>query len=207
MFRKFEKITILWIALSTFCATDPSAFFKNRNIFISGEHDLRYPSKYEQVLPIEKLVIHSGYNASSLDNDIALLKLKTPIQYNPQALPVCLPSFDLPEGTDCWITGWGALEEDGHGPAILQQAKVPLVSKKTCRKVYGSLTTSMRCAGNYTGKIDSCQGDSGGPLACSVNGRWHLMGAVSWGNGCARKGYYGVYADIVHLKTWINNVM
>ena len=175
---------------------------------ILGEHNLRYRDKYEQIIPIEKLIIHSGYDANSLDNDIALLKLKNPIQYTARALPVCLPSSDPPEaGTECWITGWGALKEEGSSPAILQQAKVPLVSKKTCGYVYGSLTTSMRCAGSNTGEIDSCQGDSGGPLVCSVNRRWHLMGAVSWGIGCARKGYYGVYADIVHLKSWITGVM
>ena len=168
---------------------------------------MRYKSEYEQVISIEKLVIHSSYDANSQDNDIALLKLKTPIQYNARALPVCLPSSDLPSGTDCWITGWGALQEEGNSPAILQQAKVPLVSKQACGYVYGSLTTSMRCAGYHTGKIDSCQGDSGGPLVCRVNKRWHLMGAVSWGIGCARKGYYGVYADIVHLKSWIINAM
>ena len=175
--------------------------------FSLGEHNLRYKSKYEQVIPIEKVIIHSGYDADSQDNDIALLKLKSPIHYNAQALPVCLPSSDLPKGTNCWITGWGALQEDGRSPTILQQAKVPLISKKECGYVYGSLTSSMRCAGHYTGKIDSCQGDSGGPLVCNVDGRWQLMGAVSWGIGCAREGFYGVYADILHLKSWITNVM
>ena len=174
---------------------------------ISGEHDLRYTNQYEQVIRIEKIVIHAGYNKDSQDNDIALIKLRSPIQYNAQALPVCLPTSDPPVGTECWITGWGALYEDGHSPEILQQAKVPLVSWKSCSYVYGSLTSSMRCAGYHTGKIDSCQGDSGGPLVCNVNGRWHLLGAVSWGIGCAKVGYYGVYADIVHLKSWIASVV
>ena len=50
--------------------------------FSVGEHNLRYKSKYEEVIAIEKVVIHSGYNADSQDNDIALLKLKSPILYN-----------------------------------------------------------------------------------------------------------------------------
>jgi secreted trypsin-like serine protease len=170
---------------------------------------LRYRTDYEQVIPIEKLIIHSRYNANSQDNDIALLKLRTPIKYNTRVLPVCLASsnLNLPEGTNCWISGWGALKEDGYGPKILQHAKVPLVSKRRCSYVYGSLTSGMRCAGHYTGKIDSCQGDSGGPLVCKANGKWHLTGAVSWGIGCAREGYYGVYADIVHLKSWITSTV
>ncbi|XP_028416289.1 transmembrane protease serine 3-like [Dendronephthya gigantea] len=194
-----------WIVSAAHCFHDDRNT-ANYKITV-GDHDLRYSSRYEQVVPIERLIIHDDYDPNSQDNDIALLKLETPIKYNSRALPVCLPSSNLPAGTQCWVTGWGALEEDGHGPAILQQAKVPLVSKQDCGYVYGSLTSSMLCAGYHTGKIDSCQGDSGGPLVCSVNRRWHLMGAVSWGVGCARKGYYGVYADIVHFKSWITNVM
>ena len=33
--------------------------------FSLGEHNLRYKSKYEQVMPIEKVIIHSGYNPNS----------------------------------------------------------------------------------------------------------------------------------------------
>ena len=193
-----------WIVSAAHCFHDDQNT-ANYKITV-GEHNLKYTTDHEQEIAIEKLIIHSSYDADSQDNDIALLKLKTPIVYNARALPVCLASSDLPEGTECWVTGWGALKEGGYSPNILQQAKVPLVSKQTCSKVY-SLTRSMRCAGYSTGKIDSCQGDSGGPLVCSVSRKWHLMGAVSWGIGCAREKYYGVYADIVHLKSWIINII
>lgn len=43
------------------------------------------------------------------------------------------------------------------------------------------------------------QGDSGGPLACDDE----VVGIVSWGQGCAQEGYYGVYADVAYYNAWI----
>lgn len=97
---------------------------------------------------------------------------------------------------------------------ILQQAEVPLVSRDTCQNAYSSvgwgrykITTRMRCAGYAGGAIDACQGDSGGPLVCVRNDKWFLMGVVSWGIGCAREGRYGVYADVMDLKYWIQETI
>lgn len=89
---------------------------------------------------------------------------------------------------------------------ILQQAQVPLISRDSCQAAYQDLgytiTKRMRCAGYARGGIDACQGDSGGPLVCSEDDKWYLVGAVSWGIGCAREGRYGVYADMMDLKYW-----
>ena len=94
---------------------------------------------------------------------------------------------------------------------ILQQAKVPLISRDSCQSAYQDLgytiSPRMRCAGYAKGGIDACQGDSGGPLVCSKNKKWYLIGAVSWGIGCARKGRYGVYADMTDLKYWVQDTI
>jgi len=92
---------------------------------------------------------------------------------------------------------------------FLHQAKVPLESRTTCQDAYHGYTISsnMRCAGYAKGGIDACQGDSGGPLVCSKNDKWYLMGAVSWGIGCGRKGKYGVYADMMKLKYWVQETI
>ena len=93
----------------------------------------------------------------------------------------------------------------------LMQAEVPLISHQTCKNGYKDLgytiSTRMRCAGYAAGGIDACQGDSGGPLVCQKDKKFYLMGAISWGVGCARKGRYGVYADMMDLKYWVQEII
>ncbi|WP_414731049.1 trypsin-like serine protease, partial [Vibrio vulnificus] len=71
---------------------------------------------------------------------------------------------------------------------------VPVVSNDECRRAYRSLTNRMFCAGVPQGGKDACQGDSGGPAVIKPDGI--QVGVVSYGIGCARKGYPGVYTNV-----------
>jgi secreted trypsin-like serine protease len=50
---------------------------------------------------------------------------------------------------------------------------------------------------------DSCQGDSGGSLMVLRNHKYEIVGVTSWGKGCGRSGYPGVYTRITKYVTWI----
>merc|ERR1712228_937949 len=103
------------------------------------------------------------------------------------------------------VSGWGTTTEGGSTPSSLMDVTVPIVSDQECRDAYGQndVDDSMICAGLPEGGKDSCQGDSGGPLACSDTGSTYLAGIVSWGYGCARPSYPGVYCDVASFDDWI----
>lgn len=102
------------------------------------------------------------------------------------------------------VVGWGRTSEGGELPGIVNHVKVPILTIGDCRnQKYKSsrITTSMLCAGKPN--QDSCQGDSGGPLLLSSGYKYHIVGIVSWGVGCGREGYPGVYTRVSKFVPWI----
>uniref|UniRef100_A0A3P9H685 Transmembrane serine protease 3a n=1 Tax=Oryzias latipes TaxID=8090 RepID=A0A3P9H685_ORYLA len=166
------------------------------------------PIHAAQSLAVRKIVYHARYRSRSLDYDIALMRLDQPLTFNGLVEPICLPNHgeDFQEDTKCWISGWGATEEDGESSVVLRSAVVPLISTRTCNQpeVYaGHISSWMICAGYLEGGVDSCQGDSGGPLACHDPSAWKLVGATSWGEGCAARNRPGVYTRVTTALSWI----
>jgi len=100
------------------------------------------------------------------------------------------------------VLGWGTTYESGYIQRRLRTVTVPYVPDLACSQAYRNIDVvliarQMTCAGRLVaGGRDSCQGDSGGPLIGWNGRRWLEWGVVSWGNGCARHGYPGVYTEI-----------
>lgn len=167
---------------------------------VAGEHDLDLTEGNEQEIVLSKIIQHEDYNGFTISNDISLLQLSQPLTFNSFVGPIALQSEKEYMG-DCVVSGWGTTTEGGSSPSTLQWVDVPAVSDADCRAAYGQndIEDSMICAGLPEGGVDACQGDSGGPMACGGL----LTGIVSWGYGCARPDYPGVYAEVAYFKDWV----
>jgi secreted trypsin-like serine protease len=138
-----------------------------------------------------------GYDPATQRADWAVVQLDRRLDLPTLALT---PSAGYDSGTFT-VVGWGSTTEDGPQQRYLRSAAVPFVSDARCAAAYpddGFVPSDMLCAGDLRrGGVDSCQGDSGGPMIRAAgSGRWVQVGIVSWGNGCGRAGYPGVYTQV-----------
>lgn len=162
---------------------------------------------------VAEIIGNQNYVGATFENDVALLRLSTrvdPATYRPVRLEWDPAAYV--EGTPAIVMGWGTTAQ-GSLANTLRQAEVPLVGAAACvapgsypGPPESSLTVTdvMLCAGFPEGGTDACQGDSGGPLIVAAGGgRESQVGVVSWGEGCAQPGKYGVYANVRALRGFV----
>ncbi|CAF1597765.1 unnamed protein product, partial [Adineta ricciae] len=110
--------------------------------------------------------------------------------------PICLPSANVAPGTQVTVAGWGTVAETSRVHSnVLRQANVNILPATNCR-VYMDVhydTGKQLCAAALDWSKDTCAGDSGGPLMHQENGEWSIGGITSYGYGCSKRGFPGVY--------------
>ena len=82
------------------------------------------------------MALHPNYDQHSLEYDISILTLVTPLLFSPSAAPICLPASTsrLYTGQTATATGW-----DSSLPApTVHEAEVTVVSNAVCKNVWGS---------------------------------------------------------------------
>lgn len=183
-----------------------------------GSHDLsHFLEEGRMVRTVSKIIIHEEFHSRSLRNDIALLRLAEPVRSSYAVRPICLPpnrTFDtgLAAGNDSStgvVAGWGLTKEDGKPSSRVMEVRLPFLKVSRCRDLYESInpvSDYMLCTfyNASSGIKDACKGDSGGPLVVEgADGRWVQAGVVSFGYGCGRRGYPGVYTRLSRYLLWV----
>jgi len=174
-----------------------------------GGADLSFAplSGTEQVIGVTP---HPLYDSYTLENDLAILKLKNASAVTPLNLPAVSGTALYPENTLGTVIGWGATKKLTDSniylyPFKLNQGSVPIASDQTCSNELGRYFRgeTMMCAGQKASSagasdaVDSCYGDSGGPLIVDDGfGNKIQIGVVSWGVECGTSLTRGVYSEV-----------
>ncbi len=166
------------------------------------------PGQGEKV-PVSQVVMQPNYMLNA-GYDISILKLSRNATKAPTKVVGAGGAASWAPGTLEDIVGFGTTSEGGDTPDTLQKAQVPITTDAYCAGAYSDFdATSMVCAGYPQGGTDTCQGDSGGPMFGRVGGALKVVGATSFGEGCARPGKPGVYARVGGdvLREWVRSVV
>ena len=135
-----------------------------------------YPSlSIESFKPHEKF----SYSDKKAGDDIAIITLKTPVQFNETLNPICLPDFSQQD--KLFLTGWG---EQNSGNNIVRakalfEAALSELDNQTCTSQWGNMRFQREkqlCAGDHR---VSCLGDNGGPLATRRDGYIYQVGVAT----------------------------
>ncbi|CAH1275574.1 unnamed protein product [Diabrotica balteata] len=161
---------------------------------------------------------HPDWNIRTLQNDVALIKLKNEAILNAYVQPLCLPgrnnffkSYSL--NGDVQLAGWGHSDAARPGekiPDILQFVNLKVQNLDFCKTYYKSKDTELLndrqlCIGMKDGH-DTCDGDSGGPVMKELKVdeiyRYYIMGVVSYGYpNCGEAP--AIYTNVRYFLNWI----
>ncbi|XP_061900107.1 coagulation factor X-like [Entelurus aequoreus] len=197
-----------WVITAAHCLDDLLGHFVVR----VGEYNVNTPDIKQRDYQVAEKHIYPSYKPfTDYNNDLALLRLHEPIVYSTRVRPICIGPREFTEAlvmnaSPATVSGWGKTEK-GQEADTLKKVKVPFTNRLECKRSSKvRITPFMFCAGYYNEAKDSCQGDSGGPHANKRYDTWFLTGIVSWGEGCAQQGKYGIYTRLSLFYTWINNM-
>lgn len=103
-----------WVVTAAHCVT--SMVRNSEEIYIRlGDTDLTNSLKDESAVTVKVSTsyIHHNHNGQTLDNDIALLKLETPVDLSSSVCLACLPTRGSTRkaGKLCTVTGYGYVNE------------------------------------------------------------------------------------------------
>lgn len=166
----------------------------------------------------ERIYVHESYDNITFNDDVAVIRLRTPIILDDYVSPICIAPADMSNqklipGDELIATGWGVIERINRSvPNVLQQVRLQFVSRidPLCAPLVGlgeSTRLGQLCAGFPPKGV--CFGDSGGPLVRSIvhsNGKtyWQQVGIMSWTVDCGYETKYpDVYVHVSHYNPWI----
>ncbi|KAG7211723.1 hypothetical protein KM043_010969 [Ampulex compressa] len=160
---------------------------------------------------IKSIVMHEDFHTYTFNNDIAIIEMDRPVRVDGFIRTACLPEDKAIDYTGAMATvvGWGRTGESKPVSDELRKVSLPILSQEECDRAgyqKNRITENMFCAGYLEGERDACFGDSGGPLHVKGTfGHLEVIGIISWGRGCARPNFPGIYTKLTNYLGWLKD--
>lgn len=178
-------------------AASCQSVFETTNQVYVGSNDL-YGRDFAPQVAIQFVFPHPDFNASTLEHDVLLVQLETPVSSAVATVATTLPS----EGQLLFALGFGRLGPlDGTFAMTRHEVDMPAVELADCAQVYGdSLNVDQHICAGIPG-MGPCEGDEGGPLLDAVTTELHGIWSFSEGCGAAP----AVFTRVAYYDAWIRN--
>merc|ERR1711890_99143 len=174
---------------------------------VIGAHEIRDPNN--KIIDAYSPTVHPEWDPQNLANDLAILKLDTPINFDtePNVGTNCLASSGDYSDQMSLVSGWGRPSDSSSGisPVLGYVDDRRVMSQSECENYWGHINEGVVCIDTSDGG-GSCNGDSGGPL--SIPGkRYEQIGIVSFGStlGCESGAPAGFTEGSMYYD-WISSV-
>jgi len=158
-----------------------------------------------------EVVNHPEYNPVTLNNDVSLLKIPSPLSVDNgvlRSLRLPGPEFKSLEliGNLSRVAGWG-IDTSGDYSTALNFVDMEIIDTESCRRVYGGelVTDGVLCAFGFNSRRQGlCGGDSGSPLVVRYDGEWVQVGIAAFGalDACER-GFPSGFTRVTKYNAWI----
>ncbi|CAB3232986.1 unnamed protein product [Arctia plantaginis] len=205
-------LTIRHILSAAHCFVEMNTGRPLRASLFSIRAEATFLNEAGRVHRASTIIIHHGYNHATVDNDVAVMVLRSNLRLNTRSQRARIPlqGNTVADNGTVVVVGWGRTRANvAQSSNVLNQVSVRIVNRAICRQrylIHANLfvTENMICAGLLDiGGADACQGDSGGPLI--YNGS--IVGITSWGVRCADPILPGVYTEVSRYSSWINDTV
>ncbi|RXN39368.1 serine protease 38-like protein [Labeo rohita] len=133
-----------------------------------GRQSQELPNPNEVSRNVSQVIVHPEYNNLPHDNDMALLRLSSPVTFTSYIQPVCLAAEGSTFNSDTmWVTGWGDI--NSFDPSF-QEFRTTIVNCDPSHTTQTNICTQ---------PLDVQQDDNGSPLVCRMGDMWVQTGILS----------------------------
>ncbi|KFQ00907.1 Serine protease 55, partial [Leptosomus discolor] len=130
----------------------------------------------------DRLILHENFHRISMQNDIALIPLCSPMEFSNEKIPICLPFIcGINTWQHCQVAGWETTTVEVPASHVLQKAQLKLVSREQRLEQIPQLEENVLWAELEKAEKGTCQVESREPLVCSYwnTMKWFQVGIVS----------------------------